>query len=122
MQHHQEANSADCAEVCAENDPATWTIADDGFADGGTPYSDEELYTPDESDDYISDDRDGYSVTHDERNIGTYPTLRRAEACLYLARARSNYWPNIWRVNERGNTTLCVFDSHVLRATDIGYV
>lgn len=78
--------------------------------------------TPDESDDYIADDRDGYSVTHDERNIGTYPTLRRAEACLYLARARSNYWPNVWRVNDHGNMTLCVFDSHVLRATDIGYV
>jgi hypothetical protein len=27
----------------AEHDPATWTIPDDGYRDGGTPYSDEEL-------------------------------------------------------------------------------
>jgi hypothetical protein len=26
-----------------EQDPASWTIAGDGYRDGGTPYTDEEL-------------------------------------------------------------------------------
>lgn len=30
-------------DVQLELDPATWTIPSDGFADGGTPYTDEEL-------------------------------------------------------------------------------
>jgi hypothetical protein len=77
---------------------------------------------PDDQDDFITDARDGYSVSSCGRHVGTFSSERRAEAALYLERARSSYWPNVWRINERGNATLCVFDGHILRATEIGFV
>lgn len=95
-----------------------------GHADGGTLAFDtmpDEDY-PAEDDDYIGDDRDGYAVTHAGRYVGTYETERRAAAALYLAREASCYWPNVWYVNDHGNTTLCVFDGHLLRFTDTAYV
>jgi hypothetical protein len=82
----------------------------------------EDLDRPDESDDYIGETRDGYSVSSDCRHLGTYKTERRAAAALYLHRLQSNWWPNIWSINERGNTMLMVFDGHVLRGTNVGYV
>lgn len=77
---------------------------------------------PDEEDDYISETREGYAVSRGIHHLDTFRSRRRAEACLYLARVRSGYWPNVWYVNERGNVTLCVFDSHVLRFTETAYV
>jgi hypothetical protein len=77
---------------------------------------------PEEEDDYITDARAGYRVTSAGAHVGTFSSERRAAAALYLERARSSCWPNVWRVNERGNATLCVFDGHNLRATEVGFV
>jgi hypothetical protein len=82
----------------------------------------DDAYYPEPDDDYISDDRGGYAVSHAGQYIGTYASERRATAVLYLAREASCYWPNVWRVNDHGNATLCVFDWHVLRFTDTAYV
>lgn len=75
-----------------------------------------------ETDDYIGDDYHGYHAIHDGRSLGSFPSFNRAVAALYLARESDSYWPNVWYVNERGNTTLCVFDGHNLRFTDTAYV
>lgn len=85
-------------------------------------YQEYDEYTPEDDDDYIGDDRDGYAVSHGGTYIGTYARYERAVAALYLARERSKYWPNIWQVNDHGNVTLCVFDSHNLRQTNTAYV
>ena len=82
----------------------------------------EDAYYPEEDDDYIGDDRAGYAVSHAGKYIGTYERWTRAVAALYIARERSQYWPNVWEVNDHGNTTLCVFDGHSLKQTDTAYV
>jgi hypothetical protein len=100
----------------------------EGHEDGGTlafdtmSDDDDYPYVPENDDDYISDDRGGYAVSHAGRYVGTYERYERAGAALYLARARSQYWPNVWYVNDHGNTTLCVFEGHNLRETDTAYV
>lgn len=82
----------------------------------------DERPVPDESDDYISDDRGGYAVSHGGRYVGTYARYSRAVAALYLARAADDVWPNVWQVNERGNMELMAFNGHNLVAVGIGYV
>lgn len=77
---------------------------------------------PDENDGYIEDVRDGYAVILDGTHIGTYTRLNRAQASLYLAMERTRYWPNLWRVNERGNTDQFVFESYSVRYLDNGFV
>jgi hypothetical protein len=42
LRRHELALEA-ALEAQLEHDPATWTIPDDGYRDGGTPYSEEEL-------------------------------------------------------------------------------
>lgn len=82
----------------------------------------DENFTPEDDDDYIGDATHGYSVMRGGKNLGTFTRESRAAAALYIAREQSQYWPNVWRVNDHGNVELCVFDSHVLRYTGIGYV
>jgi hypothetical protein len=82
----------------------------------------DEAFTPDESDAFISDSPRGYGISMDGRFIGTYERERQAEAALYLEMERAGYFPNVWRVNDHGNVELCYFDSHVLRHAGIGYV
>jgi len=100
---------------CPECDFSTWDAGE--FSE-----VEEESFTPDEYDAYIYDAPRGYGVTFHHKHVGTYARERQAEAAVYLAMIRSNYFPNVWRVNDHGNMTLCYFDSHVLRFTDTAYV
>jgi len=78
--------------------------------------------TPDDDDGFIGETDRGYAVSLAGKHIGTFSRARRAEACLYLELERAQYWPNLWRVNERGNMEQFAFDSHLARDTGNGLV
>jgi hypothetical protein len=74
---------------------------------------------PDEpfaDDAWITDTRDGYSVSFDGKWIGTFARFSRAAAAVYLAMEDGCYWPNVWQVNDHGNVTQLVFNGHRLEA------
>jgi hypothetical protein len=75
---------------------------------------------------FISESRDGYSVTVEGKTIASgFDTERRAMFHLWNWTRDNSFYPEAWSVNERGNTTLLrrtnyLNDPYV--HTDIGYV
>lgn len=57
-----------------------------------------------ESDAFVADGRDGYSVSLEGSHIGTYPSRDIATYELARAMADGGVSPNCWYQNERGNT------------------
>lgn len=78
--------------------------------------------TPDEEDAFITESRGGYFVTVEGRYVGTYTRWTRAAAAIYLHTHQERFFPNVWDVNERGNTTLLQWQGHRLVHTSIAYV
>jgi len=66
----------------------------DSFEDGGFGAS--------EHDAWISSEIRGYSVSFDSKYIGTYPTLRRAQAKVSLLMRETGYYPNVFLAGEHG--------------------
>jgi hypothetical protein len=77
-----------------------------------------------ESDAFIAETRDGYSVSVERTHIGTEATQEGAEALLWFWTREHDYHPETWLVNERGNTTLLERNESpdFYKTTDIGYV
>ena len=85
----------------------------------------DEPVRPDEHDGYVNEPAYGSCVVSlDGRNIGQAPDVEGAFRILANRMREGNYFPNVWHVNERGNTTLVSLDvetgSYVF--TDTGYV
>lgn len=58
-----------------------------------------------EDDAYIRyDGSRGLSVSFAGKFIGSYPTLRRAKACVSVLMRREGYYPNVWLTHEHGPT------------------
>jgi len=69
----------------------------------------ERVQPNEEADAFISEGRDGYSVTVEQVTIARgFDTERRAMFHLWQWCEEHSYWPETWSVNERGNTTLLV--------------
>ncbi|MFK3983079.1 hypothetical protein ACI2K4_22215 [Micromonospora sp. NPDC050397] len=58
---------------------------------------------PDESDAYISFDRDRYHVTLEGSIVGTFPSRDVAEIELARAMVTHQVFPRAWYINDRGN-------------------
>ena len=75
----------------------------------------DETITPDEDDGFIDDGRgDRYDVSFAGKHIGTRGNMDAAVGLIVNEMKASQYWPNVWYVNERGNTTLLLItiDEH----------
>lgn len=59
-----------------------------------------------EYDAFITDDRGGYAVSFDGKYLDTFETEHRARAAVSVAMRKENYFPRVWRVNDRGNVHL----------------
>lgn len=86
----------------------------------------ERLGAPEESDGYVNEPAYGSCVVAlDGKTIGTAGDVESAFALLARAMRDASYWPNVWHVNERGNTTLVViedYDTGAYRFTDTAFV
>ena len=75
---------------------------------------------------FISESRDGYSVTVEGKTIATgFDTERRAMFHLWQWTASQEFYPEAWSVNERGNTTLLVRSDNPNEPytySEVGYV
>jgi hypothetical protein len=76
----------------ADSDAAMREV--NGFEDDG--------FGADESDAWISSERNGYSVSFDGKYIDTYPRLNRAMAKVSLLMRDSGYYPNVFLAGEHG--------------------
>jgi hypothetical protein len=66
-----------------------------------------EEFTPDEDDAYINDaGSQGYSVSMCGKACGWIDSMDDAVKHLAAEMERSNYFPNVWYVNDHGNATL----------------
>lgn len=79
-----------------------------------------------ETDAFIAESRDGYSVTVEQVTIASgFDTERRAMFHLWQWTEEHGFYPETWIVNERGNTTLLVRTDNPndpYTYSDIGYV
>ena len=70
--------------------------------------SPDEDVTPDENDAFISQVRDGYSVSIEQKYLATIESQDKAEAFLWDWTEAAGFYPETWLVNERGNTELLI--------------
>lgn len=86
---------------------------------------DEDQPHPDESDGYVNEPAYGSCVVSlDGRNIGQSADVEDAFRILANRMREGNYFPNVWHVNERGNTTLVSLDvdTGAYTFTEVSYV
>ncbi len=69
---------------------------------------------PDEDDMYILDVPNGYVVQYEGKHVSMLSTMDAAVGDLVGIMQRDSYWPNVWYVNDHGNTTLLLItvDEH----------
>ena len=78
-----------------------------------------------EGDAFISESRDGYSITVEGSHLATWPSIDAAMDYLWQWAEGAGFYPETWFVNERGNTTLLVRTDNPeepFTYSEIGYV
>lgn len=63
-----------------------------------------------ETDAFIVETRDGFSVSCEQSHLGTFEDINAAYAFFASWQDDHSYFPNAWSVNERGNSELLVRD------------
>jgi hypothetical protein len=107
---------------------APWDETENGITcdDCGKVIRESEPPRPDqESDAFISETRDGFSVSSEQFHLGTFADIDAAREFLVSWTNEHNYFPEMWEVNERGNTELLVVDPEnpaTLKHAGTGYV
>jgi hypothetical protein len=94
----------------AEKDWATIEEdVDDGEDDEEDEDEDDDLFSDEEmaSGYVISDSRQGgYEVAHEHKHVGHYDAIDEALEAIEAAMKGSNFYPNVYYVNDRGNVDL----------------
>jgi hypothetical protein len=72
-----------------------------------------ERIIPEEHDAFIDDSRSAgrCDASIDGKHLGTRGDVAGAVSLLLFEMERTSYWPNVWLVNDHGNTTLVILDS-----------
>lgn len=83
---------------------------DDGEEDA---FSDEEMVSG-----YVISDsrRGGYDVAHEHKHVGHYEDMDEALDAIEAEMKRSNFFPNVYYVNDHGNVDLLDSDGNVIES------
>jgi hypothetical protein len=92
---------------------------DDGEGDDEDEESDDDLFSDEEmrSGFVISDSRrGGYDVVHEGKSVGKYDDMDDALEAIEAEMKRSNFYPNIYYVNDHGNVDLLDSEGNVIES------